>query len=60
MSQMSWAKGILLKSKKEDKSRAKKRVKRQAKRQAKSLIRIQGATPKLVEPTPVPESTDQK
>jgi len=60
MSQTVWAKGILLKAKKEDKLRSKKRAKRQAKRQAKSLIRIQGASSKQSAGTSPPESSEQK
>jgi hypothetical protein len=59
MSQICWAHKILIKVKREDKSRAKKRVKRQAKRQAKSLIKIQGAASKLSAGTPTPESVVQ-
>jgi hypothetical protein len=57
---MNWAKGILLKVKKEDKKRNKKKIKRQAKRQAKSLIRIQGAASKLSVGTSTPESSTEK
>jgi hypothetical protein len=60
MGQMNWAKGILLKAKKEDKRRAKKRVKRQVNRRAKSLIRIQEAASKLSAGTPAPELSEQK
>jgi len=60
MKETGWAKGILVKAKKEAKNRNKKRVKRLVKRDAKRLIRIQGSASKLSAGTaPVEPSVQQ-
>ena len=60
MKETGWAKGILVKAKKEAKNRNKKRVKRLEKRDSRRLLRIQSSASKLPVETTTAEPAVQE